>query len=49
MQDLILVGASFLLCGGLLGWLVGHSAGFTEGIESEKQRMIVGAKPERKL
>jgi hypothetical protein len=49
MQDLILVGASFFLCGGLLGWLVGHSAGFVEGIEHEKQRLVQGALPEKKL
>jgi hypothetical protein len=41
---LIIVGGSFLLLGGFVGWLLGHAIGFTEGVEREKVRQLERAK-----
>jgi len=36
----IIVGGSFLLLGGFIGWLFGHASGFAAGVESEKMRQL---------
>lgn len=45
MVELITVAITCFLVGSLFGWLVGHTAGFTEGIEHERQSAIKGSQP----
>lgn len=40
MRELIIVGGTFLLLGGVVGWLFGYAAGFAAGIETEKLRAL---------
>jgi hypothetical protein len=48
MREIFIVAGSCILFGGFVGWLLGHTAGFADGREHEKQRAITGAQPKKK-